>query len=303
MTIRQIEIFTTVARKKSFSLAAEALYISQPSVSVAINTLEKEFGVQLLHRSTKEVSLTKAGKALYQHAKHILASLDRTTQILGPFSNPDVSAEIQGEIELSASSVPSQYILPKLISKFNQQYPKIVFHMTQMNSSEIPKSVAEQQSEMGISGYQTESNKCDFQFLGSDDIIFVSNQPVEKPFRMTSLLTNFKLVGRRSGSGTIKYFENYLADQNIPISDIRYTAFFDNTESVLQAVFNGLGIAPVSRMAATFYLKNKLLYEITTYEQLPPRQWYLVTKKDFQLSPESQLFKSFLLDQQPLHLT
>jgi DNA-binding transcriptional LysR family regulator len=101
----QLEIFCAVAELKSFSRAAEALFVSQPTVTSHISALEKRLGVKLFDRTTRKVTLTPAGKLLYRHAKVLLAAHEAAMQELS-----QVSRRLDGEAWFSVQA-PSQPII------------------------------------------------------------------------------------------------------------------------------------------------------------------------------------------------
>ena len=110
MHFKQIEAFVNVIRCKSFSKAAEAIYLSQPTISAHISSLESELGVCLIVRSTKEVYPSAAGRIFYQHALEMLRLRERAVLEVQSYAT-----EVRGELDIAASTVPSQYIIPDLL--------------------------------------------------------------------------------------------------------------------------------------------------------------------------------------------
>ena len=104
MDIRQLEAFVYTVKYQSFSLAAQKLYISQPTVSAHIRSLEEEFHTQLLKRTTKSLSLTPAGTKLYSYATEILTLQQKAIV--------ELANETKPQLRIGASSVPSLYFLP-----------------------------------------------------------------------------------------------------------------------------------------------------------------------------------------------
>ena len=98
MDIRQLEAFVYTVKYQSFSLAAQKLYISQPTVSAHIRSLEEEFHTQLLKRTTKSLSLTPAGTKLYSYATEILTLQQKAIV--------ELANETKPQLRIGASSVP-----------------------------------------------------------------------------------------------------------------------------------------------------------------------------------------------------
>lgn len=108
MHLKQLEVFVNVVKLKSFSKAAEAVYLSQPTVSAHINALEDELDAKLIVRSTKEVYPSKAGKIFYQYALEMLNLRDMAMQEVKSYST-----QVRGTLDVAASTVPSQYLLDR----------------------------------------------------------------------------------------------------------------------------------------------------------------------------------------------
>jgi DNA-binding transcriptional LysR family regulator len=120
LDFRQIEAFIQVVKLKSFSKAADAVFLTQPTISTHINSLENELGVKLVDRSGKEIVPTKAGKIFYDYANSLLNVRDSAIHSLNEFST-----KIEGKLEIAASTVPSQYLLPELMAAFLEHYKKV----------------------------------------------------------------------------------------------------------------------------------------------------------------------------------
>ena len=293
MDFKQIEAYVKVVELASFSKAAEAIFLSQPSVSIYISALEKEFGQPLINRTTKEVSPTFAGRIFYESAKEILTlkhnAIERIKNLSGNFS---------GEINILASTVPSQYILPELLARFSKTYSDISFKVKQAGSSEVAKGIALQEAEIGISGSVIENEKCEFKEFMSEEIVFIA--PCLKDFlrpdeyTLEELLYKHPFVSREKGSGTRKEYENFFLTQNIEMRKINCNASFDNTQSIINAVINGLGISAVSEFAARDFIAQKMIVPIKLKAKLPQRKFYYVLKKNFSNSHLVDLFLKFL---------
>lgn len=120
LDIHKLKIFIKVADLKSFSNAAHKMYLTQPTVSQHITALEGYLGLKLFDRLGKETALTKAGEILYRYAKQLTALADETHQAMNHFRGKKT-----GHITLGASTIPGEYILPGLLGRFKNAYPKI----------------------------------------------------------------------------------------------------------------------------------------------------------------------------------
>ena len=296
MDFKQLEAFVKVVELSGFSKAAESVFISQPSVSLYVSALEKELGATLINRTTKEVSPTLAGKIFYESAKEILALKHKTTERI-----KHLSGDFRGEISILASTVPSQYILPQILAGFSKTYPDISFNVRQADTRAVSLGISRQEADIGISGGVTESDKCTFEEFMSEEIIFIAPCREEflepREYALEQLLYEYPFVSREVGSGTRLEYESFFAAQNIDLGRIKSSASFDNTQSVINAVISGLGIAAVSEYAARDFIAQKMVVPLTLNVKLPTRKFYCVLKRSFTHSHLVDLFVEFLKTQ------
>ncbi|MCL2169306.1 MAG: selenium metabolism-associated LysR family transcriptional regulator [Defluviitaleaceae bacterium] len=293
MDFRQLEAFVKVVEHGSFSKAAEAIFLSQPSVSTYVSGLEKELGVTLINRSTKEVSPTLAGRIFYSHAKELISLKHTAMQRI-----KSLSGDTSGEINIIASTVPSQYILPELLARFTALYPRIHFNIRQAGTLETARTIAAQRADIGITGGIELEDKCDFTEIMSEEMIFIAPHSFgfcpRKDYSLEELLYNFQFLSREQGSGTRGTYENHFATQGIDLKQIKTCISFDNTQSIINAVISGLGLAIVSEYAATSYIKIGAVMPLHTKVPLPAHKFYYVLKKNITHSHLIDLFVDFL---------
>ena len=119
MDFRQLESFVAIAKHGSFTRAAEELYLTQPTLTGHIQAIENELGTVLLNRCGKSVTLTEAGRILYNHAVNILNMREQALFTLAKYEG-----KLEGELAIAASTVPQRYILPGLLAAFSQRIPR-----------------------------------------------------------------------------------------------------------------------------------------------------------------------------------
>ena len=147
MNLKQLEAFVKVAEENSFSKAAKELYLTQPTISAHITSLEKEFNVRLFIRNTKEVNLSDDGKLLYQYAKRMV---EIEHEIESVFGQRDL--EESHCITIAASTIPAQYLLPKILLKFNEKYPNEQFNLIESDSAGVIEMVIAHKVDVGFTG-------------------------------------------------------------------------------------------------------------------------------------------------------
>ncbi len=145
MTLEQLRIFLAVSEMLHFTRAAEALYITQPAVSAAIQTLETEYGTRLFHRIGRHIEITDAGKLLQGEAQKILDHVQLTERGLRELNNLQ-----RGELKLGASLTVGNYWLPEKISQFKQLYPGIYINCKLGNAEEICEGTAVGMYDLGL---------------------------------------------------------------------------------------------------------------------------------------------------------
>ncbi|QQK81004.1 LysR family transcriptional regulator [Salicibibacter cibi] len=145
MDIRQLQYFTEVAKRQSFTKAAASLHVSQPSLSKAIKHLEDELDVPLFHRSSKQLQLTDAGKAVLINTKHVLDSFQHLTAELS-----DIMELKKGEIRIGIPPIIGAAFIARLISEFKEQYPAVDLRLTEVGSKRIKQGIDDGSLDIGF---------------------------------------------------------------------------------------------------------------------------------------------------------
>ena len=278
MELKQLEAYVKVYELQSFSRAAEEMFLSQPTMSLYVSLLEQELRSQLIHRSTKELLPTKTGELFYEYAKEILLLRDKSIAALKSMS--DCST---GSIDILASSVPAQYILPQMLGAFHKLYPSLVFNVTQADTAEVVRGISAHKGEIGFVGAKIENPKCVYTDFMSESLILIA--PYERRFEVINpdeavdLLRKEYFVMREDGSGTKLEYEECLKNIGIEARELNIRACFSNTQSIIHAVANGLGLSIVSELAARYYIKHKMVVPICI-NLMSDRHFYIVQKKN-----------------------
>ena len=301
MDLKQLEAFVYVVKFNSFSKAAKYIYLTQPTVSAHIRALEKELGIQLLVRSTKEVHPTKMGMQLFHQAVNILSLRDRAVQ-----SMKRADKDTKGDIRLIASSVPAQYLLPQMIADFHEQYPQVVIHVDQTDSGKIAENMDGCFYDFGISGMKLTSSKYMQTPFYQDSMVFVypASYDIDHDFTCRNWKAFIKtqpFVMREEGSATLFSLDRYLKMHKLSLVDLQPVAYFSNTQSVLHAVAYGLGISFVSKAAADIYEQKNLVRTIAIDQEEFQRCFYIVQKKDVILSWILENFRKWLIEYAHTH--
>lgn len=293
MDFKQLEAFVKVIELASFSKAAEELYISQPSVSNYITSLEKELDTVLINRSTKTLSATLAGERFLNKAREMLSLRRESSEML-----KNLSEEVSGDIRILASSAPSQYILPPLLAGFHKLYPSISFVMRQADTAKVVRGIAEHKADIGFAGSIMVDKKCSFFELAEEELVFIAScddsYSATKKYTLEELLYNSNFIEREAGSGTRIQYEKFFTENGIQLDKVKTCASMDSTYSIINAVINGLGISIVSELSVHHMIVQNMLKQIRLNTLLPKRKIYTVLNKNVVHTHLTELFLLYL---------
>ena len=286
MDLHQLYVFTKVVEHKSFSKAAEDIFLSQSTVSSHIHALEKMLNVNLFDRIGRESVLTPYGERLYEWALKLLQLKDEALLDLNQGMN-----ELRGDIRIGASSVPGQFILPKMVKKFREEYPNITFHFNQSPSKVVAEKVLSGCMDFGILGAKYENDKLKYIPLLKEKLVLISSKQTEfkNPVNIKEIL-DYPFVMRNSDSGTNAMLERFLKTNKITKDQMNIIVYTDSGQSLIQYVKEGIGISIISEMAAKEYFTHNLInmFEIADFHK--ERDFYLVYNLNKTLSLAAKLF-------------
>lgn len=294
MDFRQLESFISIAKQKSFSKAAEELFITQPTISSHIQNLEKELDTVLINRSSKEITLTPAGQLFLEYALNIL---DIKNQAIYKLCN--YTGQIEGCLEINSSTMPQQYLLPDVLMAYSKKYPRVSFALRQADSQMVVEGLLNNKIEFGIVGAKIDNSQLEYYELEKDHLVVVTPSSVilNKENQRVSVkeLFNYNLIVREEGSGTRKLFENCLTNNGISIRSFNLIAQCESTEAIKAMILRGLGISILSYKAIKENVDNKTMncYYIKEFDM--ERNFYFVNHRYKVLSPLATSFKSFIL--------
>ncbi|WP_338451128.1 selenium metabolism-associated LysR family transcriptional regulator [Niallia oryzisoli] len=272
MDLHQLYIFTKVVEHRSFSKAAEHVYLSQSTVSSHIHSLEKMFNVTLFDRVGRESVLTPHGERLYEWALKLLELKDQALLDL----SQDMT-ELKGNIRIAASSVPGQFMIPKMVKQFRKDHPHILFHINQSSSKNAVEKVLNGSVDFGIIGEKYENDKLHYIPLIKERLVLISSDQMEfsSPVNIHELL-KYPFIMRHSDSGTNALLERFLKENGITHDQLNIIAYTDSSQSLIQFVKEGIGISIISEIAARESSGSKgiRMYDIEDFKHI--RYFYLV---------------------------
>ncbi|MBD2360600.1 LysR family transcriptional regulator [Anabaena minutissima FACHB-250] len=279
MTLEQLRIFLAVSEMLHFTRAAEALYITQPAVSAAIQTLETEYGVRLFHRIGRHIEITDAGKLLQGEAQKIIDHVHLTERGLRELNNLQ-----RGELKIGASLTVGNYWLPEKISQFKQLYPGIFINCRLGNAEEICEGTAVGMYDLGLVTGDIKSSlqhSLEQNEVGSDRLQIVVGKS-HPWYQSTEIyldeLFNTSWVMRESGSGAQQMFEQALQSWGIEPSKLDVVLNLNTSEMVKAVVESGVGAAalPESMVKKELQLGTLHAVQITNPQRQSPKKLEII---------------------------
>ena len=251
MNLKQLEAFVQVSESGSFSKAAKELFLTQPTISAHISSLEKEVNVRLFIRNTKEVSLSDDGKDLYRYAKQI-TDLEKAIEERFYMDSDDG----KHFITIAASTIPAQYLLPKVLMCYRERYPKEQIKIMETDSSEVVTQVVDHMVDVGFTGTVLEKKHCKYIPFYKDELAVIT--PDTPEYRILKeqncddidWIKRKPLILREEGSGTRQDAEKQLKNAGISMEDLDIVASIANQETIKKSVKQVMGITVLSRLAA-----------------------------------------------------
>ena len=296
LDLRQLESFVAIVRHGSFTKAAEELYLSQPTLTGHIQSLENKLGTVLLNRNGKTVTLTDAGVILYRHAVNML-----NTRELALFSLAQYKGKLQGELAIASSTVPQSYILPKLLTAFSKRYPNITYTIDQNDSKGVVDAINSGVMDFGFVGTDVNCPKLEVVKLCSGRLVVITSSQggwLESNENTISWeqIKDQNFIFREEGSGNRALFEAALKEKGVALHQLKVIATIANPDTIKQCVMAGLGITVISELAVQDEVRSGLLKGLFLSDLHLEQNFYLISHKNRVLSPVARAFREFTLD-------
>ena len=249
-TLQQLRILKAVATEKNFTKAAEVLYLSQPSLSKQIKTLEKNLDILLINRENNKISLTENGKVFLQYSERILALCEESCRALIDLKNGD-----RGNLTVGASQTIGTYLMPRVLALFAQNYPQIDLKV-QVNSTRlIANNVLNREIDIAVVGgeipNELKKNLTIKNFVEDElSLIISKSHPFAKKKKINKEnLYYLNFITLNSNSTIRKFIDNILIQNGIETKQLKIIMQFNSIEGIKTAVSLGLGAAFVSSSA------------------------------------------------------
>lgn len=291
ITIQQLESLIHLVAERSFSRAARKMFLTQPSLTKHIKNLEDAVGVKVINRQNTGVTLTLQGRLLYEFAQKILGLREGVKEKISRSMEKE-----SGTIDLIASTIPANYILPYILGDFNKKHPKIKVYIKTVNSEEALDMVLNKHAEIGFIGKKPLSGKINAEPIWKDRLVIAvsgTHRWSERGSITANELMEEHFVIREKGSGTRAILENYLKENAGSDFRLNIIAELGSSEAIKEAIIAGLGVSFISIHAIRRELEQKLLVEIPISGWVVERDFHVIYTKQHKLMPHQNLFLNF----------
>jgi DNA-binding transcriptional LysR family regulator len=287
MNLHHLRIFIKVCELGNMTRAAEDLYLSQPSISQAINELEQYYGVRLFERLNRRLYITAAGERLRTYAIHILNLSEQARLELADLNRG-------GSLRLGASLTIGAYIFPELAARYKSLHPNVDVFTRVDNTGLIEKLILEDQLDLGLVEGPAHSPHIHEEAYLDDVLVFIVSprHPLAQMERVSlNDLARYPLVVREKGSGTMEIFEQSMQQAGVSWSS---NGVFNNNESLKKAVIANLGIAVISEIAILEEVQQGRLVRLTVDQVSLKRKFNLIYHKQKFFTGAMLMFKELL---------
>lgn len=301
---RKIEAFCKVCEQRSFSKAGEALFLSQPTVSAHIQSLERDFEVRLLDRMGRTVMPTPAGAVLYHYAKEAFAKLEEAKAEISA-----LALEIAGDLHIGSSSIPALHVLPGILAEFTGLHPKVRLKLMVDDSASVIRQVAEGEVMAGLVGERPGEADIAATVLMDCEIVVIAPAHMRIPTLRppSGGQANLPSIGfaeacalpwilREYDSSTRKAFEEVLTLAGHDARRMRPRLVVDSSHAAVQYVRAGLGVSAAARLAVQDSLERGELRAFTIDGIRASRRFFCIINTRRASFPAANAFLDFLLD-------
>jgi len=291
-SIKEFQTFAAIVQERSFTKAAEKTFQSQSAVSKQLKKLESIIGAKLIERYEREVLTTELGEVFYQYAIVILESYNSALEAISELQN------LQGGfLDIGASTLPGEYILPSLIGGFKRQFPKIDIRMQIAKTDEIISMLKSRATQIAFIGANVVDDDIEVMPYLDDELVLIRSKNIAKTENnsksaIETALQN--LIIREQGSGTRKVIEEFLVKKGykIPAKAMQ----LGSNRAILSAVASGIGYSFLSKWVIQDAIKLRQVEQVPITEGNIKRKIYTATLKNRYINPATIAFIEYIED-------
>lgn len=253
MADRRLQVFHTVARLLSFTKAAETLHMTQPAVTFQVRQLEEHFNTRLFDRTHNRISLTDAGKRVFEYSDRIFELYSEMESAVR-----EMTGDVSGILMIGASTTIAEYMLPALLGDFKKKYPEVNVQLKVSNSDGIVHMVENNVIDLGVVESPVLNKNLVVEVCRIDKLVAVvaPEHPLAGRDSVTiQELLDYPYICREEGSGTREVIAEYMTGQGITNGHVHLTMELGSPESIKGAVEAGMGVSIISSATVQKELK------------------------------------------------
>lgn len=288
ITLNQLRSFLAVVRTGSVTVAADELYVTQPSVSAAVSALSKEIGVELTERVGRNIRPSPAGEAFAPFAADVVGLLDQ-----GSRAAHEASGAAGLELRIAAVTTAAEYLVPPLIRAFADLRPELTLTVDVGNRDHVLARLASHEDDVAIGGRPPPDGRLTGEsFLANPNVLITApDDPLASRRSVpVSELESRPWLLRESGSGTRTMTEEFLLRHDLHPRVLT----LGSNGAIKHAAAAGLGISLQSASAAALELELEMLATISVPEDLPSRDWFALRPTSGPIREPVQHFLDFV---------
>lgn len=288
MNIQYLRAFYATVKANSISKAAKILHLTQPGLSMQIQSLEKDLGVSLLNRSNKGVELTEAGKVVFDYATTILSLQENIERDLENLKSD------KKYLLIGSCKAVGEYALPCSIYMYKQNNEDVDINLEISNTKGVVQDLISRTINIGLlHGYESNKNLA-IQKVTSDRLLLVTSLPLMKDKISIKELTRLPLIFRENGSGTRQTILKALKPHGIGAQDLNIIYELNSMEAIKTSVIAGKGISFIPELTIKRELRDNVLKHVEIEGLELFSEFYIGYRKDYQLSPFESDFIKFI---------
>ena len=290
ITFRQLQVFEAVARRRSYTRAAEELHLSQPAVSMQVKHLEQVLGLALFEHLGRRVYLTDAGDAMLRYSRRITAELANAEQALEDFKGVD-----GGRLRIAVVTTVN-YFATRLLARFCRDHPDVHVALNVTNRESVIGLLEENATDIVLMGQPPDSLALTATPFMDNPLVIIAppNHPLVGRKRVPlDALREEAFLTREPGSGTRAAMERFFEDKGLaPRTRIEMSS----NEAIKQSVEAGLGLGVVSAHTIELELAagRVELLDVVSFPIL--KRWFVVHREGKRLSATARAFIDHVMD-------
>lgn len=246
--LSELRVFVVAAEELNFSRTAERLHLSQSAVSQNVQSLEREFAVELFIRQGRSVRLSEAGQALLPLAQEVVNAVGHMSEVMN-----GIEGQVAGELIVGCSTTSGKYLLPNLVAAFRHSYPLVRVGVKVMSRDEVINRLIDGRLALGVTSQKIDQRDLEYVPFFEDRVILIvpaQHRWVAYGRALPADLVDEPIILREEKAGTMQVLLEGLARHGIALDMLNPIMEIGNAEAIEMAVEEGLGIAFVSELAA-----------------------------------------------------